>query len=256
MLILVIVCFQHSKQMPINAYQCVTSKGYPGPLFSISLYHDQAKGHWIVGQCCLICKLVYWLGTCENFIPNSKGSLALFLSFVCPTHFLQSTVCKSAVDSLKSWRAVLLSQDWCQEGAFALTHTLFLACTSWIRLLYWLGTCMNFIPNSEGNLALFLLVVCPTLFCNQQSAGRSAVNCLKSWRAVLLLQDWWWEGTFTCTLLPSDIAIVFCIILNNMTMKDYFSMLKSSVMPQCPAGLLITVQPSKHIHWEDWTLSS
>jgi hypothetical protein len=38
-------------------------------------------------------------------------------------------------------------------------------------LLYWLGTCVNFIPNSEGSLALFLLVVSPTLFCNQLSAG-------------------------------------------------------------------------------------
>jgi hypothetical protein len=43
---------------------------------------------------------------------------------------------------------------------------LFLACTSWIWLLYWLGTCVNFILNSEGSLALFLLVVCPMLFCN------------------------------------------------------------------------------------------
>jgi hypothetical protein len=34
-------------------------------------------------------------------------------------------------------------------------------------LLYWLGTCVNFIPNSEGSLALFLSVVCPTFFCNQ-----------------------------------------------------------------------------------------
>jgi hypothetical protein len=64
---------------------------------------------------------------------------------------------------------------------------------------------------------------------------------------VLLLQDRWGEGTFTCTLLPSDIAIVFCTILNNMTMMDYFSMLKSSVMLQCPAGLLIRVQPNTYI---------
>jgi hypothetical protein len=32
-----------------------------------------------------------------------------------------------------------------------------------------------------------------------------------------------------------------------MTMKDYFSMLKSSVMSQCPAGLLIRVQPNTYI---------
>jgi hypothetical protein len=58
----------------------------------------------------------------------------------------------------------------------------------------------------------------------------------------------WQEGTFICTLPPSDIfAIVFCAMLNNMTMKDYFSMLKSSVMPECPAGLLIRVQPNTFI---------
>jgi hypothetical protein len=54
-----------------------------------------------------------------------------------------------------------------QEGAFARTHTLIVAFTSPIPLLYWLGTCVNFIPNSEGSLALFPSVVCPTLFCNQ-----------------------------------------------------------------------------------------
>jgi hypothetical protein len=30
-------------------------------------------------------------------------------------------------------------------------------------------------------------------------------------------------------------------------MKDYFSMLKSSVMPQCPACLCIRVQPNTYI---------
>jgi hypothetical protein len=61
------------------------------------------------------------------------------------------------------------------------------------------------------------------------------------------LQDRWQEGAFTCTLLSSEIDIVFCTILNNMTMKDYFSMLKSSVILQCPAGLLIRVQPNTYI---------
>jgi hypothetical protein len=56
---------------------------------------------------------------------------------------------------------------------------------------------------------------------------------------ALLLQDRQWEGTFTCTLLPSELAIVFCTILDNITMKDYFSMLKSSVLLQCTEGLLI-----------------
>jgi hypothetical protein len=83
-----------------------------------------------------------------------------------PHAFLQLIVCKSAVDCLKSLRAVLLLQHRQWEGAFACTHTLFLGCTYWIWLLCWLGTCVNFIPNSEGSLALFLSVVCPTLFCN------------------------------------------------------------------------------------------
>jgi hypothetical protein len=74
---------------------------------------------------------------------------------------------------------------------------------------------------------------------------------------ALLLQGRWQEGTFTCTLLPSEIAIVFCTILDNMTMKEYFSMLKSSVMPQCPAGLLIRVQPNTYIEKTEhfWTAS-
>jgi hypothetical protein len=37
------------------------------------------------------------------------------------------------------------------------------------------------------------------------------------------------------------------MVLDNMIIKDYFSMLKSSVMPECPAGLLIKVQPSTYI---------
>jgi hypothetical protein len=67
----------------------VTSRGYPGPLFSISLYHYPVKGNWIVGQHGLFCKLVavFLAGTCVNFIPNSDGSLALFLSVVCPMLF-------------------------------------------------------------------------------------------------------------------------------------------------------------------------
>jgi hypothetical protein len=74
---------------------------------------------------------------------------------------------------------------------------------------------------------------------------------------ALLSQDRQQEGTFTCTLLPSDIAIVFCTILDNMTMKDYFSMLKSSVMLECPAGLLIRVQPNTYIEKTEhfWTSS-
>jgi hypothetical protein len=40
-----------------------------------------------------------------------------------------------------------------------------------------------------------------------------------------------------------------------MNRKDYFSMLKSSVIPKCPAGLLIWVQPNTHIEKTEhfWT---
>jgi hypothetical protein len=163
------VCFQHSKWMPMNADWCVTSRGYPGPLFSISLYHYQVKDNWIVGQHGLFCKsvAVFLPGTCVNFIPNSEGSLFSVPVGCLPHTFLQSIVCRSAVHCLKSRRVALLSQDTWREGAFAHTHTLSNACTSLIRLLYWLGTCVNFILNSEGSLALFLSVVCPTHFCNQ-----------------------------------------------------------------------------------------
>jgi hypothetical protein len=56
----------------------------------------------------------------------------------------------------------------------------------------------------------------------------------------------------------SEIAIVFfCTILDNITMKDYFYMLKSSEIPQCPAGLLIRVQTNTYIEKTEhfWTAS-
>jgi hypothetical protein len=34
-----------------------------------------------------------------------------------------------------------------------------------VAVLAW-HLCVNFIQNSKGSLALFLSVVCPTLFCN------------------------------------------------------------------------------------------
>jgi hypothetical protein len=84
-----------------------------------------------------------------------------------PHAFRQLIVCRSAVHCLKSWRAALLLQDTRRERAFACTHTSIVAITSPIRLLYWVGTCVNFIPNSEWSVALFLSVDCPTLFCNR-----------------------------------------------------------------------------------------
>jgi hypothetical protein len=71
---------------------------------------------------------------------------------------------------LKSRRAALLLQDTWREGAFARTHTLIVAITSPIHLLYWLGTCVNFLQNSEGSIALFLSVVAPRF---------SAINSLQ-----------------------------------------------------------------------------
>jgi hypothetical protein len=54
---------------------------------------------------------------------------------------------------------------------------------------------------------------------------------------VLLLQDRQREGAFTFSLLPSEIAFIFSTIYDNLiTMQDYFSMLKSSVLPQCTEG--------------------
>jgi hypothetical protein len=74
---------------------------------------------------------------------------------------------------------------------------------------------------------------------------------------VLHLQDRQQEGSSTCTLLPSEIedCYCFCTIVDNMTMKDYFSMLKSSVMLQCSACLLIRVQPNTYIEKNEafWT---
>jgi hypothetical protein len=62
---------------------------------------------------------------------------------------------------------------------------------------------------------------------------------------VLLLQDRWQEGAIRFSLLPSEIAFICSTIYDNLvTMKDYFSMLMSSVLPQCTEGLLIRVQPN------------
>jgi hypothetical protein len=71
---------------------------------------------------------------------------------------------------------------------------------------------------------------------------------LKRLRAALLSQDRWREGAFTFSLLPSEIAFICSTIYDNIvTMKDYFSMLKSSVLLQCTEGLLIRVQPNTYI---------
>jgi hypothetical protein len=73
---------------------------------------------------------------------------------------------------------------------------------------------------------------------------------------ALLLQDRQQEGAFTFSLLPSEIAFILSIIYDNLvTMKDYFSMSKSSVLPECTEGLLIRVQPNTNIEKTEhfWT---
>jgi hypothetical protein len=101
------------------------------------------------------------------------------------------------------------------------------------------------------------------LFALHCSAFDSLQEC--SWlfeelKVALLPQDRRWDGTFTYILLSSEIEDCYCsfhTIVNNMTMKDYFSMLKSSVMLQCPACLLIRVQPNTYIEKNEhfWTAS-
>jgi hypothetical protein len=65
---------------------------------------------------------------------------------------------------------------------------------------------------------------------------------------ALLSQDRQQEGTFTFSLLPSEIVFILSIIYDNLvTMKDHFSMSKSSVPLECTEGLLIRVQPNTYI---------
>jgi hypothetical protein len=72
-----------------------------------------------------------------------------------PHAFLQSIVCRSAVHCLKRRMAALLSQDTWQEATFACTHTLIFTCTSFICLLYWLGTCVNYQKSPDFRIRLW-----------------------------------------------------------------------------------------------------
>jgi hypothetical protein len=47
---------------------------------------------------------------------------------------------------------------------------------------------------------------------------------LKSWRLALLLQDRWQEGTFTCTLLPSEIEDCYFFLYHSQQ-HDYEGLL-------------------------------
>ncbi len=234
----IVICFKHSKWMPINADHVwppqVMQDHFSPSLCTITKRKateflgnivSSASWPWLAavlawqlcefhtkqwGEPCsvpvgclphaflqlIVCKSKQWGEPCS--VPVS-----------CSPHaFLQLIVCKSAVNCLKSLRAVLLSQDRWWEGTFAHTHTLFLACTYRIWLLCWLNSCVNFITEQweepfsvpVGSLphALLQLIIC-----------KSAVDCLKSQRVALILQDRQQEDAFTCTLLPSDIAIGF-----------------------------------------------
>jgi hypothetical protein len=69
------------------------------------------------------------------------------------------------------------------------------------------------------------------------------------------LQDRWREGTFTCTLLSSDIAIVFLYHTRQGDHEGLLVYVEEFSMLQCPAGLLIRVQPNTYIEKTEhlWT---
>jgi hypothetical protein len=89
------------------------------------------------------------------------------------------------------------------------------------------------------------------LFAPRFSAINSLQECSSLFeepRAALLSQDRRREGAFTFSLLPFEIAFILSIINDNLvTLKDYFSMSKSSVLPEGTEGLLIRVQPNTYI---------
>jgi hypothetical protein len=166
--LVIVICFQHSKWMPMNANWCVTSRGYPGPLFSISLYHYQVKDNWIVGD--MVCSANRLLYSCLGLVWISywtvRGALLCSCRLFAP-HFsaidsLQE--CSSLFEELKGGTAFAgyaAGRRLCMYPYFDCHFYFF---NSFAVLA---GTCVNFIPNSEGSLALFLSVVCPTLFCNR-----------------------------------------------------------------------------------------
>jgi hypothetical protein len=107
--------------MPINVWPPeVIQDHFPPSLCTII----KKKGNWIVGQRCLFCKSVsVSAGHLCEFHTKQWGE-PCSVPFGClPYAFLQLIVCKSAVDCLKSWRAVLLLQDWWQEDTFKCTLT-------------------------------------------------------------------------------------------------------------------------------------
>jgi hypothetical protein len=167
-ILVIVICFQHSKWMPINVWPPEVIQDHSSPSLCTIIKHKATE---LLGN--VVCyanqpRLVAVLAghLCE-FHTEQWGEPCSVPVGCLPHPFLQLIVCKSASYCLKSLRVALLLQDRQREGAFACTHA-FVPClylSDSVSVLAW-HLCVNFIPNSEGSLALFLLVVCPTLFCN------------------------------------------------------------------------------------------
>jgi hypothetical protein len=103
---------------------------------------------------------------------------------------------------LKSQRVMLLLQDKWREGAFTCTHTLIVACTSLNCFAVLAGHLCEFHTKQWMEHCSVPVGCLPHTFL-QSIVCRSAVDSLKSWRAVLLLQDRQREGVFTFFLATS-----------------------------------------------------
>ncbi len=147
-----------------------------------------SKRNWIVGRHCLLCKSVAVLAghLCE-FHTKWWGEPCSVPVGCLPHAFVQLIVCKGAVDCLKSLRAALLSQDCWQEGTFALTHTLFLTCTSLVWISYQtvrgalLCSCQLFAPHFS---AIDSLQECSWLF--EELKGSAAFTRLVVGRCLCM----------------------------------------------------------------------
>jgi hypothetical protein len=89
------------------------------------------------------------------------------------------------------------------------THPYFISCLYFSNSVALLAGHLCEFHNKQWVEPCSVPVSCLNNNFLQSTVCRSAVNCLNSWRMALLLQDRWREGAFICTLLPSDIAIVF-----------------------------------------------
>jgi hypothetical protein len=88
-------------------------------------------------------------------------------------------------------------------------HPYFVSCLYFLDLVAVLTWHLcEFLTEQYGELCSIPVGCLPHAFL-QLIVCKSAVDCLKSLRAALLSQDRQREGAFACTLLPSDIVIVF-----------------------------------------------